>query len=187
MAKEATVMLLFTGVNKREALNVLKIRAYVGLLKSTANPPWGPPEAGACERPNPGVLNWLPRVFRNTRNGFTGAVVSTILGLPPSQLISRRPFIGSGPGLLRLLSPKEARNASTVLWIDAASGPAAWNTTGPVTLPGGRLCACAVWLAASTIDTKPRAVMVIEVIGSFIAACLFDLVTDCLVCMVLSF
>jgi len=29
--------------------------------------------------------------------------------------------------------------------------------------------------------------MVIEVIGSFIAACLFDLVTDCLVCMVLSF
>src|SRR5215468_6410895 len=118
-------------------------------------------------------------------NGFAGAVVSRMAGLPPSQLISRRPFIGSGPGLLPLLSPNAARNASTVLWIDAASGPAAWNTTGAVTVAGGTFCACAVWPAASTIETKPRAVMVIEVIGSLIAACLFDLLIDCLVCMVL--
>src|SRR6266496_2021116 len=114
MEKDASVMLLPTGVNKRDRLKAVKILAYVGLAKSTASPPWSPPEGGACESPNPGVLNWLPRVFRNTLNGVTGAVVSRRLGLPPSQLISRRPFRDAdGPGLLPLLSPKEARNAST--------------------------------------------------------------------------
>src|SRR5438874_4071065 len=112
MEKDASVMLLPTGVNKRDRLKAVKILAYVGLPKSTASPPCAPPDGGACESPNPGVLNWLPRVFKNTRNGFTGAVVSRMLGLPPSQLISRRP-LWSGPGLLRLLSPRRARNEST--------------------------------------------------------------------------
>src|SRR5439155_18595464 len=115
MKNTPSVMLLPTGVNNRDGLKVLKILAYVGLPNSTAKPPWGPPDGGACERPNPGVVNWLPRVFRNTLNGVTGAVVSRTFGLPPSQLISRRPLV-SGPGLLPLLGfPSAARNASTEL------------------------------------------------------------------------
>src|SRR5204862_7199885 len=104
-------------------------------------------------------LNWLPRVFRNTLNGVTGAVVSIPLGLPPSQLISRRPFL-SGPGLLPLLGiPKAARNASTELSIDSVDAPAAWNTTGVAELLDGMSCACAFCLTGSTLHSKPKATM----------------------------
>src|SRR5262249_2011341 len=47
---KASVILLPTGVNNRDGLKVLKVLPYVGLLKSTSRPPWGPPDAGACER-----------------------------------------------------------------------------------------------------------------------------------------
>ena len=53
-------------------------------------PPCGPPDGGAWESPCPGVVNRAPRVFRNTLNGVTGAVVVSLFP-PPSQLISRRP------------------------------------------------------------------------------------------------
>jgi hypothetical protein len=39
MAKDASVMLLPTGVNNRDALKALKMLPYVGLPNSTANPP----------------------------------------------------------------------------------------------------------------------------------------------------
>ena len=74
-------MLLPTGVNNRDGLKVLKMRAVGGIVEEHSKPPWGPPDGGACERPVPGVVNWLPRVFRNTLNGVTGAVVSRTLGL----------------------------------------------------------------------------------------------------------
>src|SRR6478736_5408163 len=119
-----SVTLLSTGLNKRNGLNALKIVPYVGLLKSPASPPSGPPAGGACVRPVPGVVNSAPRVLRNTSKGVTGADVVSFAP-PPSQLISRRP-LPSGPGALPLLgSPSVARNASTVLWIDCAVGPAA--------------------------------------------------------------
>jgi hypothetical protein len=90
------------------APGVLKMVPYVGLSKRTARPPWAPPDAGACERPVPGVVNWLPRVFKNTLNGVTGAVVVVSVPPAPSQLISRRP-LGSGPGLLPFGAPRAAR------------------------------------------------------------------------------
>src|SRR5436189_3659742 len=89
-------------------------------------------------------MNWLPRVFRNVLNGVTGGVVSRTLGLPPSQLISRRP-LRRGPGLLPLTvsKPRTARNALTVLRIDSGVGPAAWNTAGATKGWDGVSCACA--------------------------------------------
>ena len=39
MEKDASVMSLPTGVNNRDGLKVVKMLAYVGLPKSTANPP----------------------------------------------------------------------------------------------------------------------------------------------------
>src|SRR6266487_5380320 len=56
-------------------------------------------------------------------------------------------------------------------------------------LNGFRPCACALWLIGSSVDSKPKAAMTVERIGSFIAACFslqvvegwFELVTDCLV------
>src|SRR5947208_10055983 len=56
--------------------------------------------------------------------------------------------------------------------MEVASGPAAWNTSG---VP----CARAVSLTASSIDSKPKAAMTVER--------MFELVTDCLVCMGFSF
>jgi hypothetical protein len=87
-------MLLPTGVNNRDGLKVLKMLAYVGLLKSSARP-----DGAAWERPAPGVVNCPPRVFRNVTNGVTGGVVAIIEGLPPSQLISRRPVVAVGESL----------------------------------------------------------------------------------------
>src|SRR5678815_1205792 len=73
-------------------------------------------------------MNRLPRVTRNTSNGVGPRDVA--VDPPPSQLISRRPA-ASGPGALPLLgAPSAARNASTVPWMDATLGPAAWNTIG---------------------------------------------------------
>src|SRR5438876_7093947 len=110
-------------------MKVRQMVRWVGLSKRTAWPPRRPPGGGACERPVPGVKNWPPRVFRNTLNGVTGTSVLTFAP-PPSQLISRRP-LASGPGALPLLGfPRAARKASTVLGIEAAVGPAAWNTVG---------------------------------------------------------
>src|SRR4030095_3841071 len=126
MKNTASVMLLPTGVNNRDGLKARKMLPQGGLSKNARKTPCGPPDGGACDRPSPGVVNWLPRVFRNTLNGVTGAVVSRMFGLPPSQLISRRP-LWSGPGLLPLLgSPTAARNASTVLRMEAALAPTAW-------------------------------------------------------------
>ena len=72
---EPSVMLLPTGVNNRDGLKVLKILAYVGLLKSSARP-----DGAAWERPAPGVVNCPPRVFRKVTNGVTGGVVAIIAG-----------------------------------------------------------------------------------------------------------
>ena len=86
--------------------------------------------------------------------------MSNMAGLPPSQLISRRPLV-SGPGLLPLLgSPRAARKASTVLWIEAAVGPAAWKTAGATKLPPRSPCACAVWLIGNSVESRPRAAMI---------------------------
>jgi hypothetical protein len=38
-------------------------------------------------------------------------------------------------------------------------------------LEGLRSCACAVWIAGTSADSKPKAAMTAERIGSFIAAC----------------
>jgi hypothetical protein len=38
-------------------------------------------------------------------------------------------------------------------------------------LDGLRPCACAVWLTGSSVDTRPKAAMTVERIGSFIAVC----------------
>src|SRR5260370_31490525 len=104
-------MLMPTGVNNRSGLKVLKMLAYVGLLKRVARP-----DGGAWERPTPGVVNRPPRVCRKTSNGVTGGLVVKLLP-PPSQLISRRP-VGSVGALPLFGSPRAARNASTVVCIE---------------------------------------------------------------------
>ena len=68
----------------------------VGRIVEEPARPLGPARGGACERPVPGVVNWPPRVFRNTLNGVTGVVVPRWRCPPPSQLISRRPLLSSG-------------------------------------------------------------------------------------------
>src|SRR4029450_3826916 len=108
-------------------LKVLKMVAYVGLLKTIvpASPPPGPPEGGACTNPLPGVVNRAPRGFRNTSNGVPPSGVAVMGGLPPSQLISRRP-LGNDASVLPLLgSPRARRYASTAPLSEAAFGPAA--------------------------------------------------------------
>src|SRR5262249_24339331 len=97
---------------------------YFSLSNRPTRPFCGPPDGGACVRPVPGVVNWAPRVFRKTMNGFCGGRGAVVSAPPPSQLISRRPLV-CGPALPLLGSPKAERNASTVDWIESEVGPAA--------------------------------------------------------------
>ena len=57
MKNLASVILLPTGVNRRNGLKALNVSPYVGLLNSPARPFVAPPEGGACESPTPGVVN----------------------------------------------------------------------------------------------------------------------------------
>src|SRR5437667_1443843 len=120
---------------------------YVGLLNRPARPPGGnrtgSAVGGACTNPVPsGVVKSAPRVTRKPSNGFPATAVVWLLP-PPSQLISRRP-LGSGPRALPLFgAPSAARYASTELCIEAAVGPAAWDTIGSTTAFGEFSCACA--------------------------------------------
>ena len=50
------------------------------------------PDAGAWTNPLPRVVMLAPRVFRNVVKGVPVRVVVALVGLPPSQLISRRPL-----------------------------------------------------------------------------------------------
>src|SRR5438093_5387641 len=95
-----------------------------------------PPLMGVCVKPLPRVVNVPPRVSWKARKGGMAAV--PFVAPPPSQLISRRP-LSSGPGLLALLgSPKAARKASTVGWIDAVVVfPPTENTIGTAPTVGG--------------------------------------------------
>src|SRR5262245_43623963 len=58
-----------------------------------------------------------PRVLKKTVNGVPPG--ADVVAPPPSQLISRRPLV-KGPAALPLLGlPTAARNASTVVWMEA--------------------------------------------------------------------
>src|SRR3954468_12966238 len=135
----------------------------------------------------PGVVKRDPRVFRKVSNGVTAAVVATMAGVPPSQLISRRPT-RSGPGLLLFTgTPRAARKASTVLWIEAAFGPAAWKTAGVGPATGWLLSARAGWLIASAESASASAAWLNRRIAEMTpkAPVTTELFFNLIVCMVL--
>src|SRR5947209_972766 len=78
-------------------------------------------------KPVPGVVKRTPRgelVLKKLAGRLFGAAK---LSGTPSQLISRRPVLNE-PATLGFSVPRSVRNASTVAWMAAASGPAAEKT-----------------------------------------------------------
>src|SRR4051794_8887571 len=100
-----------------------------------------------------GVANTAPRarperlaLKKSGGNGFGSENSSGT----PSQLISRRP-LPREPGSLALRVPRAFRKASTVPWMAAAFGPAAWKTCGAAEAAAGSAEARAT---AATVEDR---------------------------------
>src|SRR5262245_22299358 len=84
--------------------------------------------AGAWANAVPGVVKLVRRALNAVSSGMFVTALVVLLGLPPSQLISRRPE-GNVP-TLGLRVPRVLRKLSTVVWMAAALAPEAEKMMG---------------------------------------------------------